>query len=86
MNFFLAPQRRGAAKNGDRLLRFLALAAIGAAALHASSTTTWEMNSYQDFIRGRFQGISLSRYGRLLLAPKMLAGRIKKVDLLAISN
>jgi len=29
------------------------------------------MNSYQDFVRGRFQGISLSREGRLLLAPKM---------------
>jgi hypothetical protein len=42
-----------------------------AAVLHASSTTSWEMNSYQDFIRGRFQGISLSRYGQLMLAPKM---------------
>jgi hypothetical protein len=40
-------------------------------ALHASSTTAWEMNSYQDFIHGRFQGISLSRDGRLMLAPKM---------------
>jgi len=39
--------------------------------LSASSTQTWEMNSYQDFVRGRFQGISLSREGRLLLAPKM---------------
>src|SRR5689334_17216859 len=37
----------------------------------ASSTTTWEMNTYQDFIHGRFQGISLSRDGRLMLAPKM---------------
>jgi len=52
-------------------LRMGALAAMVAAALCASSTTTWEMNSYQDFIRGRFQGISLSRYGRLMLAPKM---------------
>ncbi|MBZ5595965.1 MAG: hypothetical protein LAP39_27295 [Acidobacteriia bacterium] len=42
-----------------------------AASVHASSTQTWEMNSYQDFVRGRFQGISLSREGRLLLAPKM---------------
>ena len=39
--------------------------------LSASSTQTWEMNSYQDYVRGRFQGISLSREGRLLLAPKM---------------
>jgi hypothetical protein len=44
-----------------------------AVSLHASSTTSWEMNSYQDFIRGRFQGISLSRYGQLMLAPKMRA-------------
>jgi len=28
------------------------------------------MNSYSDFIRGRFQGISLSREGRISLAPK----------------
>src|SRR6185295_7752889 len=41
------------------------------AALHASSTTAWEMNTYQDFIRGRFQGVSLSRDGRLMLAPKV---------------
>ena len=29
------------------------------------------MNSYADFIRGRFQGISLSRDGRLSLAPRL---------------
>ena len=37
----------------------------------ASSTTAWEMGSWSDFIRGRFQGISLSREGRLSLAPKV---------------
>ncbi|HWD00035.1 MAG TPA: hypothetical protein VG456_24920 [Candidatus Sulfopaludibacter sp.] len=37
----------------------------------ASGTTAWEMNSYTDFIRGRFSGISLSREGRLSLAPKL---------------
>ena len=31
----------------------------------AASTTTWEMNSYQDFVRGRFSGISLDRDGRM---------------------
>jgi len=46
------------------LLAFLAV-------LNASSTATWEMNSYQDFIHGRFQGISLTREGRLALAPKI---------------
>src|SRR5271169_1046671 len=72
MKLLVATQRRRATKRGASLC-LLALAMMGAAALHASSTTTWEMNSYQDFIRGRFQGISLSRYGRLLLAPKMNA-------------
>ena len=37
----------------------------------ASGTAAWEMNSYNDFIRGRFAGISLSREGRLSLAPKL---------------
>ena len=37
----------------------------------ASATTAWEMTSYQDFIRGQFQGVSLSRDGRLTLAPKV---------------
>lgn len=66
----ISPQRRRGAKRITACLRFLGLAIIGAT-LYASSTTTWEMNSYQDFIHGRFQGISLSRYGRLTLAPKM---------------
>jgi len=37
----------------------------------ASGTAAWEMNSYADFIRGHFSGISLSREGRLSLAPKV---------------
>jgi hypothetical protein len=37
----------------------------------ASGTTAWEMGSWSDFIRGRFQGISLSREGRLSLGPKV---------------
>jgi hypothetical protein len=42
-----------------------------APAMLASGTTVWEMNSYTDFVRGRFQGVSLSRDGRLSLAPKL---------------
>jgi len=42
-----------------------------ATALWASGTTAWEMNSYADFLRGRFDGISLSREGRLSLSPKI---------------
>lgn len=36
----------------------------------AAGTAAWEMNSYQDFLRGRFSGVSLTRDGRLMLAPK----------------
>jgi hypothetical protein len=46
--------------------------ALAGAAL-ASTTTTWEMNTYQDFLRGQFSNISLSRDGRLSLAPKLEA-------------
>jgi len=72
MKFRIAPQRRRGAVRISAGLRLAGLAFV-AAALSGSSTTTWEMNSYQDFIRGRFQGVSLSRYGRLMLAPKMNA-------------
>jgi hypothetical protein len=47
------------------------LAAACSVAASASGTVAWEMNSYSDFIRGRFQGLSLSRDGRLSLAPKL---------------
>lgn len=36
----------------------------------AAGTAYWEMNSFQEFIKGRFQGISLTRDGRLLIAPR----------------
>lgn len=48
-----------------------ALALALAAAAFASGTASWEMTSYSDFIRGRFDGLSLSREGRLTLAPSM---------------
>ncbi|MBX5494641.1 MAG: hypothetical protein IRZ15_04845 [Bryobacteraceae bacterium] len=51
----------------SRLLTALALLP----ALHAASTTTWELNSYEDFLRGKFSGVSLSRSGRLTLAPQL---------------
>jgi len=48
-----------------------ALFAALAPSLFPSGTATWEMTSYADFVRGRFDGISLSREGRLSLAPKV---------------
>jgi hypothetical protein len=49
----------------------VALAACLAPSVFSSGTTAWEMTSYTDFVRGRFDGISLSREGRLSLAPKI---------------
>ena len=50
------------------------LACLGAmltAAALASTPTAWEMNSYRDFSAGRLTGLSLTRDGRLTLAPKI---------------
>jgi len=54
-----------------RVLRTIGLGAAVALSLGAATTATWEMNTYQDFLKGRFQGISLERDGRLTLAPKL---------------
>src|SRR5580704_14547260 len=54
-----------------RGLRTIGLGAAVALSLGAATTATWEMNTYQDFLKGRFQGISLDRDGRLTLAPKL---------------
>ena len=37
----------------------------------AATSTTWEMNTYQDFLKGRFTGVSLDQNGKLTLAPKL---------------
>ncbi len=39
--------------------------------LGASSPAFWEMTSYQDFIKGKLDALSLSRDGRLTLAPRL---------------
>ncbi|HKD05792.1 MAG TPA: hypothetical protein VKB79_07815 [Bryobacteraceae bacterium] len=36
-----------------------------------SSPAVWEMTSFSDFIKGKFEGVSLGRDGRLSLAPKL---------------
>ena len=46
------------------------VAALGAS-VWGSGTSAWELNTYQDFVRGRFQGVSLSRDGQLTLSPKI---------------
>lgn len=54
-----------------KLFRILPIVPLAASLLVASTTATWEMNSYPDFLKGKFAGVSLSRDGRLALAPKM---------------
>ncbi|MBI4893774.1 MAG: hypothetical protein HY821_24360 [Acidobacteria bacterium] len=45
--------------------------ALAAALAFAGPASVWESNTYQDFLKGRFQGISLTRDGRLTLAPAL---------------
>ncbi len=47
------------------------MCAVLTASLSAATTTTWEMNSYQDFLKGHFTGTALDRDGKLHLAPKL---------------
>jgi hypothetical protein len=36
-----------------------------------ATTATWELNGYQDFLRGRMSGLSITRDGHLILGPKL---------------
>lgn len=48
-------------------------AALFTAELFGGSSTSWESNTFSDFIKGRFQGVSLTRDGRLTPAPALQA-------------
>ena len=50
-----------------RILNLLA----AAVSLHAATTATWELTGYQDFLRGRTSGLSITRDGRLTVGPKL---------------
>jgi len=50
-----------------KLLAALACCAVS----FAATTQTWEMNGYQDLLRGRIEGLSLTRDGRLIVGPKL---------------
>jgi hypothetical protein len=51
--------------------RRIPAAAAVVCTLFAAGTQTWEMNSYSDFVRGKFEGVALTRDGRITAAPKM---------------
>jgi hypothetical protein len=52
-------------------LQALLLVCFAIGSLPAATSTTWEMNTYQDFLKGRFTGVSLDQNGKLTLAPKL---------------
>ena len=53
------------------MIRYIAAVLLTGSGLFASSTASWEMNTYADFMRGRFSGVSLTRDGRVVLAPRL---------------
>src|SRR5690348_11576908 len=55
----------------ERMKRILLGIAALTSCAWSSGTTAWELNTYSDFVRGRFEGVSLSRDGQLTLAPKV---------------
>jgi hypothetical protein len=52
-------------------VKWPALLCALAASAFAATTATWEMNGYQDFLRGKLNGLSLTRDGRLVLGPQL---------------
>ena len=54
-------------------LRLAVASCALACLLRAGGPAAWESNSWADFLKGRFGGVSLTRDGRLTLAPRLAA-------------
>lgn len=52
-----------------RIPGWFPLCLFAAIPLAASTTAAWEMNTYQDFLQGRFTGVALTQDGTIRLAP-----------------
>ena len=52
-------------------MKWRALLVVLTSQLFGATTATWEMTGYQDFLRGRMNGLSLTRDGRLMLGAKL---------------
>ncbi len=52
-------------------MRLAWLVLLTAGVCPAATTATWELHSYQDFLRGRMSGLSITRDGRLILGPRV---------------
>jgi len=61
---------RAGGRSGTCLIYFAA-GLLAVPVLSGATTTTWELNGYQDFLRGRLSGLSLTRDGRLVAGPKL---------------
>lgn len=53
-----------------RVVLVLALACIAAGSATGASPAFWETSSFTDFVKGKLDGVSLGRDGRISLAPK----------------
>jgi hypothetical protein len=54
-----------------RISRLMLLGALVACLCAAATTAVWEIDGYQDFLRGRMSGLSITPDGRLVLGPKL---------------
>ena len=54
-----------------RFQRLMLLGAWAACLCAAATTAVWEIDGYQDFLRGRMSGLSITPDGRLMLGPKL---------------
>jgi sugar lactone lactonase YvrE len=54
-----------------RISRLMLLSALAACVCAAATTAVWEIDGYQDFLRGRMSGLSITPDGRLMLGPKL---------------
>lgn len=52
-------------------MKLVFLLGLAAGLVSASTSAVWEMTSFSDFVKGKFDGVSLGRDGRLSLAPKL---------------
>jgi len=55
---------------GNRAL-LLSMFFCASVSVFAATTAVWEMTGYQDFVRGRMSGVSISRDGRITPGPKL---------------
>lgn len=51
-------------------MKLVLLWVLAAQLAQGASTAYWEINSYSEFLKGKLESVSLSRFGRISLAPR----------------